>query len=490
MDLDLRTIFVMDAALYLMLHGAIWIGLERYRSGLVAVWSLSGMLSAVGLLFLAARGVLPDWTVVVFGQTLMAMGNLGRQIALRSMVGGPTRSWLWRQGLFNLAYLALGLGLFLGQATEWLMVLVFYAFYTLNLAEYFRIGRAMRHAGLEQGPLAIEAAGFTFCLSLGIKTVALLAGWAEVDLYAMAWDQAVVFVGQFVAISLVNVGFLQVFVAEMHKARVRAEQDFLLQQQKTDLLQQHARDLGTLLGEREELIRQLTLSNKTAGMGALMASIAHEINQPLTTIVLKAELIDAHLQTEQGVQAARLLSAQIRDDTHKAGAIIRTLRSMFSIGKGQFERLDFSALVQDVVTLVRSRADRQGIALHVDLTPNVMLTADPTQLQQVLLNLLNNAMDAVAEAGSSQPRIDVQCHLAQGHARLTVSDNGVGIAAAHEADVFALFKTSKSQGMGVGLWLSQAIVQSHGGQLTFESAPGQGTVFLLRLPILADLMLE
>lgn len=483
LNLDLRTIFLMDAALYLMLHGAIWIGLARHRSGLVALWSLSGMLSAVGLVLLGMRGVLPDWTAALLGQLFMALGNWGRQGALHAMVGGPTRPWLWRQGLFNLAYLALNTGLFLMQASEWLMVLVFYAFYSFNLAEYFRIGRVMRRSGVEHGALAIEAAGAAFCTSLGIKTLALAGGWGEVDLYTMAWDQVVVFVGQFVAISLVNVGFIQAFVGEMDKARLRAEQDLLLQRQKSDLLEQHAQDLGALLSEREEIIRQLTLSNKTAGMGALVASIAHEINQPLTTVVLKAELIDSMLEQSTELGEARKLSGQIREDTQRVGSIIRTLRSMFTMGKGQFEKLDFSLLMQDLLTIVRGRAERLGVRLQADVQAQLMVTGDATQLQQVVLNLLNNALDAVSESGVQAPCIQVRCWLQDGQVLLRVQDNGCGIDPAHQGDVFQLFKTSKPKGMGVGLWLSQAIVQSHGGQLDFESTPGQGTVFELRLSI-------
>ena len=463
MNLDLRTIFLMDAALYLMLHGAIWIGMAKHRSTQVALWSISGMLSAAGLVFLGMRGVLPEWAVAIFGQTLMALGNWGRQAALRSMVSVLHRPWIWQQGLFNLFYLGLSLGLFAMGASDALLVTLFYAFYTINLAEYFRIGRDMRRSGVEHGPRAIEVAAAAFCISLGIKTLALFTGWGEVDLYVMAWDQVVVFVGQFVAISLVNVGFIQVFLEQMHKARLKAEQDVVLEQQKALLLEQHAQALGELLREREEIIRQLTLSSKTAGMGALVASIAHEINQPLATIVLKAELVDLHLQNPDGTEAARQLCAQIMADTHKAGAIIRTLRSMFTVGKGQFEPLDFSDLVRELVAIVRGRAERQGVKLQTDLAGPAHLTGDATQLQQVVLNLLNNAIEATAGQTLTAPCIDVSCRVVDAHVELRVTDNGRGIAPHQQEDVFSLFKTSKSTGMGVGLWLSQAIVQSHGG---------------------------
>jgi signal transduction histidine kinase len=111
-----------------------------------------------------------------------------------------------------------------------------------------------------------------------------------------------------------------------------------------------------------------------------------------------------------------------------------------------------------------------------------MLTGDATQLQQVVLNLLNNAIDALVEKPGQPSRIAISGKVLPDWIELRIADNGCGIHEGQELDIFALFKTSKSQGMGVGLWLSQSIVESHGGRLSFESEAGQGAVFLLTLP--------
>ena len=101
----------------------------------------------------------------------------------------------------------------------------------------------------------------------------------------------------------------------------------------------------------------------------------------------------------------------------------------------------------------------------------------------MVLNLLNNATQAVSQPAVTDARICVDCRLQGDWVELRVQDNGQGIDPALRPDVFSLFKSPASHGMGVGLWLSQAVVQSHGGTLDFESAPGQGAVFLLRLPV-------
>lgn len=179
---------------------------------------------------------------------------------------------------------------------------------------------------------------------------------------------------------------------------------------------------------------------------------------------------------------AHKLSQLIREDTRHAAAIIRTLRSMFATGKGEFARLDLAMVVGDVLRIVRARAERSGILLDVHLQRPLTLTGDVTQLQQVVLNLLNNAIDVLVEQPAAPSRITVTGEMRPGFVDLKIADNGRGIDPSQHDDVFALFKTSKSQGMGVGLWLSQSIVASHRGQLSLQSAPGQGAVFLLSLP--------
>ena len=483
MNFDLRTVYVMDAALYLMLHGAIWVGLMRYRSRLVSMWSASGMVSAFGVACLGLYGIAPDWVVIVLGQVLMAAGNWGRQISLQCMMGCPSAGWMWGHGVFNGVYLLGSGAMYLGGVPMSVLTLVFYGFYALNLLEYVRIGRLMRASEAAPGAQSIEFAGYAFCISLGIKTIALLSGYGEFDLYVMAWDQVAVFVGQFVAISLINVGFLQVFIGQMHDARVQVEKALAQEQEKALLAQAHVKDLADLLQERVEIIRRLTLSNKSAGMGALMSNTAHEVNQPLAAIVLKAEMLEGMLGQPEHLDQAQALCRGVRDEAQKAATVISTLRNLFTLSRGKFEKLDFSALVQGVLGLVRGRAQTLGLVLQEEVQAGLHLTGDAIQLQQVVLNLLNNALDALGKRDAPGPaRLSVRCGLVDGRIQLVVVDNGPGLSPALQQDIFKLFKSSARPAHGVGLWLSQAIVKSHQGLLRVESQAHVRTAFCLSLP--------
>lgn len=479
MTLDIRTIYMMNAVMYLMLHGIIWVSLARYQSRLVTLWSAGGIVSAAGVVFLGSEGWIPDWMVAVFGQVLVAAGNFGRQFAMRSIDGSPSRRWLWGHGLFNLVYLAVNGALFFSGASRVLMMAVFFAFYTISCLDFYLAGRAIGRSRDSAGARSVKWSGLVLSATLGIKCLSVLAGWGAADLYDNSWDQLVLFAGQFLGISLMNFGLMQMLVDQFQQERTHTEHALLAQRERTAQAEQESMDLTQLLREREEIIRQLTLSNKSAGMGALMSSIAHEVNQPLTAVVLKSELIESYLDDPKYANEVRKLCAQVRDDTHRAGAMIRTLRSMFNIGRGSFDKLDFAGLLGDVARIVRNHVGLQGILLEIDSPEHVWLTGDATQLQQVVLNLFNNAIQAVK--GRDAPHIQVQCRLSEGEVVLRVQDNGCGIDPQARADVFNLFKSARSRHMGVGLWLSQAVVQSHGGKLDFESTPGEGTVFFLRL---------
>jgi signal transduction histidine kinase len=495
LNVNVQTIFWMDAFLYLMLHAAIWYGLARFRNPVVVLWSASGIVSALGLCVLGSRGWISNDMVVVAGQFLMAAGNWGRQLALRSINGPASPQWVWSSAGVNVAFLALSYGLHFSGSPESTIMLVFYVFYTFNCLAYFFAGKRIALTHDKKGADSVMWAGLILSATLGIKSLAMLAGIGSADLYETSWDNAVVFAGQFTAILMLCVGFMQIFVDQDHRSKMAMQMQLAREQGRAALALQHSEDLAALLTEREEIIRQLTLSNKSAGMGALVASFAHELNQPLTANMLHAELVQTKLEEAQreeiqpDLDILQKVIAEIVHDTQRAADIIRKLRNLFRMSRGEYTVLKLDELTQDVLDLVQSKVRDAEIALKVKWDANLCLHGDATQLQQVILNLLNNAIDALMESGLSQPELSIRGKVVGEFLELEVQDNGKGIEPARADDVFSLFKTSKSQGMGVGLWLSRSIVEVHGGRLTFHSEPGRRTVFTLRLPLLSGSML-
>ena len=494
MNVNVQTIFWMDAFLYLMLHAAIWYGLSRFRSYKVALWSASGIFSALGLGVLGSLEWLSMDVVVVAGQFLMAAGNWGRQVVLRSLNGPAPRLWLWGSGLANLGFLAVSYSLHFSGAPENTIVLVFYAFYTFNCLEYFFVGKRIALMHDKKGADSVKWAGLVLSGSLGIKALAMITGIGSEDVYEASWDHAVVFAGQFGGIVLLSVGFMQIFIDQAHRSKIAVQEQLARQQEHAQMALQHSQALSALLAEREEIIRQLTLSNKSAGMGALVASFAHELNQPLAAILLHAELIQSQMKSViEGVrrmdpQLLNTVASHMVSDTQRAADIIRKLRNLFRIGKGEFAKLDLKQLVLDVLDIVQVKMVQQKVRILTTFDEEFRLSGDATQLQQVVLNLVNNAIDAMSDIEHRERVLQIRGLVSPGYLDLEIEDNGTGIPLDKQGEVFSLFKSTKSDGMGVGLWLSQSIVESHAGTLSFSSQPGQGTIFILRLPT-ADYLL-
>lgn len=237
--------------------------------------------------------------------------------------------------------------------------------------------------------------------------------------------------------------------------------------------------LNTALAEKNQMLKALTLSAKSNNLGVLLASLVHEINQPLQALQLRTELLSSlpNMPTEQRQQ----LIKDVDRDTQRLSDIIKQLRRFLKNGAEQRERVAMSGVVNDAIALMKNVLERHEIVLEQDIGSPLYVIADEGQLQMVVLNLLKNARDAL-QAQPLPRRLVVKLAQHETELELTVADNGPGIPPAKRAQVFELFHSTKAEGMGLGLWLSHTIVQHHGGTLCVDTSPMGGALFTLRLP--------
>lgn len=225
--------------------------------------------------------------------------------------------------------------------------------------------------------------------------------------------------------------------------------------------------------------------NRVASMTELASSLAHELSQPLHGILSNAQAAQRLLQkSPPNVTVALEALADIVNDDRRAGAIIQRIRSMLKKGPAHTEPEDLNELASEVMRLVANEAMLRGATLRLDLSPGLSLVrGDRIQLQQVVLNLVVNALDAVAEQPPDKRRVIVRTQ-AQSNDRvlLAVEDSGKGIASVDLERVFEAFHTTKDKGLGVGLAISRSIVESHGGRLWAENNAGEGATFRCSLP--------
>lgn len=236
----------------------------------------------------------------------------------------------------------------------------------------------------------------------------------------------------------------------------------------------------------QKLYGKMTHVARSALAGRITASIAHEITQPISAILSNVETAELLLsQSNPDMAVLREIVADIRRDDLRAGDIVQNLRALLRRKELQFERTDINKLACDVLVLIRSDALRRGINIHTSLEPRLpKVAADAVHLQQVLLNLLINAMDAMQETPPTKRTLTVRTHLC-GHTciEVAITDCGHGMTSEQLTRAFESFFTTKQQGMGIGLSIARSVVRAHGGRIWAEHASSGGTAFRFTLPL-------
>lgn len=231
---------------------------------------------------------------------------------------------------------------------------------------------------------------------------------------------------------------------------------------------------------------QLAHLSRVSTLGALSGSLAHELNQPLTAILSNAQAAQRFLAgPEPDLGELREILDDIVAEDKRAGEIISRLRLLFRGGEMALVPLSLNAIIVDVLKLLNSDLVRNGIQVQLELAEDLpLLSGDRVGLQQVLINLIMNASEAMSGAPRSQRRLTIGTRLADADsAGVSVADCGPGIGADHLDRIFDAFFTDKPTGMGLGLSVCRTIVQSHGGRLWAENLPEGGAVFRMTLPL-------
>jgi signal transduction histidine kinase len=231
---------------------------------------------------------------------------------------------------------------------------------------------------------------------------------------------------------------------------------------------------GAVQAQRGELAH----ASRLAVAGELTAAISHEINQPLGAILSNVDAADLLIQSG-GDRRELLLQilADIRRDDLRASEVIRRLRALLARHETEQEPFDLGAVATEVVALLQAEAERRRMTIETRLAPAVTLTGDRIQMQQVLINLLLNAMDSVGDLGADRRAIIVALESREGRIRIEVRDRGRGIAPEELPKLFESFYSTRRTGMGLGLSIARTIVEAHGGRIWAESRPGDGAVF-------------
>lgn len=239
--------------------------------------------------------------------------------------------------------------------------------------------------------------------------------------------------------------------------------------------------------ESHKRMTELAHVNRQATTGELSSSIAHELNQPLGSILTNAETAELILKSDQpDLGEIREILADIKRDDQRAGEVIRRLRNFLKRTPFETRDIDLNEVMGEVFKFLSVQASARNVALYLQTAPGALrINGDPIQIQQVILNLVVNAMDAMVSIPYGRTVIGRTELNGGSSVVISISDSGPGIPVDKLAQVFDPFFTTKDQGMGIGLSIARTIILAHKGQIWAENQSGGGAAFHFSLPLVA-----
>lgn len=461
MMFDARTGFLFTGILSLAISLALWGALWRQRGLALHLWCGGGLAAAVAALLLALRGELPEWlgTTAVSGLALLMLTlklqairlELGEPGSLTAMAAPLAGALLCYQILLYTDIPGLPLVF---------MLLVLLGMNARVVVWALRLGwrqRAVSGYGIALAFALMVAAYLVRLLSIGL-------GVFDAEILSRGADALVLALASLIGIILSNIAWLGLALERLLRVQIATAAA-------------HARE-----EENRLLSEQIARLERQRSLGLLSASLAHELNQPLTAVltniqVARRGLGDARLNSEQ---ALALLDKALLN-TRRASRILAGIRALIQPGAARREPVDLAALAREVGELVAGEARGGGVRLVFECPePEVRVLGDSIQLSQIVLNLMRNAIQATATVATRELRVSVGYRA--GRAWLRVRDSGPGFSAEALDRAGQPFFTTHTRGLGLGLSIARAIAVQHGGTLRLSNAPGGGADAELELP--------
>lgn len=243
------------------------------------------------------------------------------------------------------------------------------------------------------------------------------------------------------------------------------------------------RNLAQAFEEKDKLLLGLIASNRVLGISALASSLAHQLSQPLTAIGLQTETLKRDLiksgKDEKTVAALNKMSLQLG----KLSALVKNLRQLFNARNYTFDKVRLQTITDELLEIIEPTLKAKKIHFTKTFNSNPVVLGDAIQIQQVLINLFNNAIDAIANDNSSRREIKLTIVSDHQFASISIEDTGTGIDPNLLPTIFELYKTTKAEGLGVGLWLSKTIMDKHHGRISASNSADGGAIFTVQIPL-------
>lgn len=243
------------------------------------------------------------------------------------------------------------------------------------------------------------------------------------------------------------------------------------------------KNLALAIEEKDHLLRGLIASNRVLGISALASSLAHQISQPLTAISLQTETLKRELLTSANHEKYVKPLDKVAHQLGKLSALVSNLRQLFNSRVYAFDEISLQRVTHEILEIIEPTLKSKKIRLNKTFNANPLVLGDSIQIQQVLINLFNNATDAIECSNPELREIKLTISADKAFALISIEDSGSGIEPSQLPHLFELYKTTKKDGLGVGLWLSKTIIDKHHGTISAANHMHGGAIFTLQIPL-------
>jgi signal transduction histidine kinase len=426
------------------------------------LWVLGTVSIAIGYLLIAFRFALPEWWFFGLSNTCTFLG-----VSLTFMALGQLL-FNYHRPVFPIAILAviwgLGLSLLLNSAYEgWIVAVVGFFWGSLHL--YF----------------AYQLVKLSKVQDISIKILLVIC-----TLIALSWIVRIV-AGTHNGFTLISSNVSQNILFVLLNIMLSTVRQLMYLILRVSADSSERKQLLELNEEKNKLITSLLKVNKTVATNALSATVAHEINQPLTAIILTTHTA-ATLLDDTPMDKERLKNelACIQQEASRAADTVKTLRLIFQEKDVVSEPCDLQDLVKFVVNLSRYDFNKKGIDIDLNFHAPCWINASSSEIRQVLINIFSNAVDALTDVNNTDKRIRVSMYQIHQQVKLEITDNGQGISSKHQSTIFDLLQTNKPAGSGLGLWLCRILLARHNGTIEHSTPEEGGATFTILLPAISD----
>ncbi len=460
---SITTAILLAGLLYMLMPAAVWLVMNKQRTVTVVYWCVGGVLFGAGAMLIGLRLHVPPWMTFVLANVLLFAGNVLQAQALRTELANP----------FQISQMV---GLVVGHA----FVYEFFRLVVENSTLRFVWGAVALTVSLtyiaylawrinqwldsQSARWLVGIHLLSACVIL-FRLMRVVLGYADPDATSVDVGAVMAAVVVLLASVIGSFAFIGIFFERSVK------RDILLAQEQ-------ARQ-----GENARLNAQIAHLDRQRSLGAMSASLSHELNQPLTAILLDTNMVQRGLQANKLSRTELIENIQaIEQNTQRASQIIERIRNFIRPEKSIRQAIDMHVLTREVHELMAAefRSRHVKFAFTHDAQP-AWVMGDPIQLSQVLLNVYRNALQAMAQTQTRQ--IDVRTSVQNSQVQVLVQDAGPGFVPEAMPHVGEAFFTTKADGLGVGLNISRTIAQQHGGQLLLANAPEGGAQVTLVLPL-------